>query len=203
MWVYPGACIQSSKSPWLSEHLWRPTITISISGFPFEFSGWSVSLVLIQAVLWPQASCNIVLLKLFAIIPGFSYHLWQYPWVSVFHSKASQSPLRKRLSVLTACHAPSKITEQQSWSVEWQKPQDKMPRLPPFLLMFRGFSWINTSQLDGCLWSIFKILKWLFLTVLSGFIFAFWGEENDWLPHSTILEVALQVKNFALGQGSL
>lgn len=81
--------------------------------FPLNFSDWSVSL-LTQAELWPQASCNIGLLKLFAIISRVAYHLWQYPWVSVLHSKANQSPLVKRLPVLTAC----RVLVKNYWTAE-------------------------------------------------------------------------------------
>lgn len=134
--VYPWACIPSSKSPGLSGLIWRPTITMSTSGFPFQFPGWSVRLLLAQVVLWPWASRNISLLKLFAITPRFSYyHFWQYLRLCVLHSKANLPSLAERFPLLTACPALVKLLNSRDGVKNSRRPGIKCHRLPMWLLM--------------------------------------------------------------------
>ena len=85
---------------------------------------------------------------------------------------SKSAPSGKETAIPHSLLCLNKITEQQSWVRNGRIPRIKRHRLPLFLLML-SFYWINVSQLDGCLWSISKILEWLFLTALFGFILAF------------------------------
>lgn len=98
----------------------------------------------------------------------------------LLQSKSAPSGKETAIPHNLLCH--NKITEQQSWVRNGRIPRIKCHRLPLFLLML-SFYWINASQLDGCLWSISKILEWLFLTALSGFTLTF---KEKVLPPSSL-----------------
>lgn len=44
-------------------------------------------------------------------------------------------------------------------------------------LKSNSFLWITTSHYNAYLWLVFRVLNALFLTIVSSFIVAFWGEE--------------------------
>ena len=71
------------------------------------------------------------------------------------------------------CDLPRPGLEPVSPALAGRLPTTAPPGKPPVFLMMLSFSWMNASQLDRRLWSISKILEWLFLTALSDFIFAF------------------------------
>lgn len=85
---------------------------------------------------------------------------------------SKSAPSGKETAIPHSLLCLNKVTEQQSWLRNGRIPRTKCHRLPLFLLML-SFYRINVSQLDGCLWSTSKILEWLFLTALFGFILAF------------------------------
>ena len=89
---------------------------------------------------------------------------------ALLHSKSA--PSGKEIAIPHSLLCLNKITEQQSWVRNSRISRMKYDRLPLFSPML-SFYWINASQLDGCFWSISKILECLFLIALFGFILAF------------------------------
>ena len=51
-----------------------------------------------------------------------------------------------------------------------------------------SFSCVDTPQFILCLCSIFRVLKFLFLTISSNFIIAFWSEVLELLYHSGLFD---------------
>lgn len=75
-----------------------------------------------------------------------------------------------------------------------EKPQAKMPQIPPILLKFRNLSPINSSQFVVWLWSIYRVPKWLFVIVLSNFITAL--EKRIWHASPSVILVILLPSGF-------
>lgn len=59
----------------------------------------------------------------------------------------------------------------------WEKLQARRPHVHCSYPKFSSFSNINASQIGACLSLISRGLKGLFLSVLSSFIVALWGER--------------------------